>query len=407
MKTLLLSEIFPPQTGGSGRWFWEVYRRLPRGQYVIAAGEHPQQAEFDATHDLRVLRLPLRMDQWGIRSRSGLAGYWRAVRRLAGIVRREGIQRMHCGRCLPEGVMALALRFWKRIPYACYVHGEDVGTAGNSREHAFLVRRVLRHAELLIANSHNTARLLQQLWRVPGGRITVLHPGVDVTRFVPAARNADVRRDLGWGQRPVVLSVGRLQRRKGQDRMIQALIPIRRSIPDVLYVVIGDGEERSRLEQLVEELHLQDHVQFRGEESDERLVQCYQQCDVFALPNREISGDIEGFGIVLLEAQACGKPVLAGDSGGTAETMRTEGEKGRGGDPEKRRRGEGEKGSPNEATGVIVNCQSPEPLAEAVIDLLGDPQRREAMGRAGRVWVEERFSWEMLSRQADKLFSGV
>src|SRR5581483_11787156 len=158
MTTLLLSEIFPPKVGGSGRWLWETYRRLPRERYAVAAGEDPRQEAFDCTHDLRLRRLPLTMKAWGLRSLSGLAGYGRALRRLGPLLRSEHIEMIHCGRCLPEGVMALALKWRYGVPYLCYVHGEDVATATDSREHAWMVRRVMRNAEFLIANSQNTER---------------------------------------------------------------------------------------------------------------------------------------------------------------------------------------------------------------------------------------------------------
>ncbi len=380
VRTLLISEIFPPQKGGSGRWFWEIYRRLPRADYVIAAGEHAGQERFDAGHDLHVVRLPLRMSEWGLRSRAGLAGYWRNFRRLGSLVRREQIGRIHCGRCLPEGVLAWCLRWRYGVPYGCFVHGEDVGTAVHSREHTFLVRRVLGGAERVFANSHNTAGLLRRQWGVGDDRLRVLHPGVDASRFLPAAPDAGLRRRLGWDARPVILTVGRLQRRKGQDQLIRALPRIRQAFPDVLYAVIGEGEQRAALGELVCELGLEQHVQFFGEASDEELIPCYQQCDVFVLPNREIAGDMEGFGMVLLEAQACGRAVVAGASGGTGETMRS---------PE---------------SGRLVPCEEPEPLAEALLELLGDAALRRRMGEAGRAWVETHFSWEALVRQAAALF---
>lgn len=115
--------------------------------------------------------------------------------------------------------------------------------------------------------------------------------------------------------------------------------------------------------------------------ADEELIVCYQQCDVFALPNRQVGWDIEGFGIVLLEAQACGKAVLAGRSGGTVEAIQSG------------------------VTGELVPCEQPEPLAEAIVGLLSDPERRRAMGAAGRAWVLGRFDWPVLQRQATQMFS--
>jgi phosphatidylinositol alpha-1,6-mannosyltransferase len=378
--TLLLSENFPPKTGGSGRWFWEVYRRLPRESFLVAAGEDPRQEEFDRTHDLRVVRLPLTLRSWGLLDLEGLRGYRRAVARLRRLARDERVAAVHCGRCLPEGVMALALRLRAGIPYACYAHGEDLATAAESREHRWLARRVLHRASFLIANSRNTEQILREQYRVPASRVRVLHPGVDVERFTPADRDPEARGRLGWGDRPVVLTVGRLQLRKGHDRMIRALSAIRDAIPDVLYAIVGDGEELPALRSLAEREGLAGHVQFLGEIDDRALIGCYQQCDLFVLPNRQVGADIEGFGMVLLEAQACGRPVVAGASGGTAETMAI---------PE---------------TGRVVPCDEPGPLAAAVVELLSDRDRLARMGAAARRLMAERFDWAGLSRQAEQLF---
>jgi phosphatidylinositol alpha-1,6-mannosyltransferase len=191
-----------------------------------------------------------------------------------------------------------------------------------------------------------------------------------------------VRARLGWGERRVVLTVGRLQKSKGQDMLVRALPALRRAVPDVLYAVLGDGEERAALEQLVDREGVRQSVQFLGEADDATLVRCYQQCDLFALPNRQVGVDIEGFGMVLLEAQACGRPVLAGASGGTAETMRV---------PQ---------------TGRVVPCDGPEELARTLTELLRQPDLLERMGAAGRAWVVERFDWAALTRQAERLFAG-
>jgi len=204
---------------------------------------------------------------------------------------------------------------------------------------------------------------------------------VDVDRFVPVPRSAEVRRRLGWGDRRVVLTVGRLQKRKGHDMLIRALASVRQAVPDVLYSIVGDGDQRPGLERLAGELGLAAHVQFLGEVDDTRLVECYQQCDLFVLPNREVDGDIEGFGMVLLEAQACGKPVIAGASGGTAETMCA---------PE---------------TGRIVPCQKPEPLGQVVAELLASPAARDRMGQAARQWAANRFGWESLARESRQTFA--
>ncbi len=250
-------------------------------------------------------------------------------------------------------------------------------TSGQLRR---LTERVLNRAERLIANSHHTERMLLDEWGVPADRIVVLHPGVDASKFVPAAENASIRERLGWTGRRVILTVGALQKRKGQDMLIRALPAIRARCPNVLYSIAGEGWERPYLDDIVAQHGLGDLVQFRGIPSDDELIDCYQQCDVFALPNRQVGWDFEGFGIVLLEAQACGKAVVAGRSGGTPETL-----------------------SPGE-TGELVDCDSPDMLGEVLADILENPARAATMGERGRRWILERFDWNALSAQALTLF---
>jgi phosphatidylinositol alpha-1,6-mannosyltransferase len=162
--------------------------------------------------------------------------------------------------------------------------------------------------------------------------------------------------------------------------VIRTLPAFRSRFPDLLYAIAGDGEERAPLENRVRELGVSDSVQFLGEISDGVVLRCYQQCDLFVLANRRVGDDFEGFGIVLLEGQACARPVIAGDSGGTSETMN----------------------APH--TGRVVNCNGPESLTAAIGELLADAELRERMGQASRRWVVEQFDWAALTRKADWLF---
>lgn len=389
MTSLLVSDVFPPRIGGSGRWFWELYRRLPRQEYVLAVGQAPGQEPFDRSHDLRLARVPLSLGEPGLASVRGLRGYGRALGAVRQVARRDGVTRVHAGRCLPEGWLAWLLKRRYGLPYLCYVHGEEVKLAAvgaptgamASRQLRWLTKLVLRGADRLIANSQSTARILEREWRLPAARIRVLHPGVDTIRFVPAPRSAEVRAGLGWGDRPVILTVARLQQRKGHDRLIQALHRVRAAIPDLRYAIVGAGPEQPALERLAGREGLGGVVQFLGELDDERLLRCYQQCDLFVLPNRQVGRDLEGFGIVLLEAQACGKPVVAGASGGTAETMRV---------PE---------------TGLLVACAGPDELGAVVTELLVDRERLDRMGAAARAWAVEWFDWAVLMPPAQRLFA--
>jgi phosphatidylinositol alpha-1,6-mannosyltransferase len=395
MTILVVTDVFPPRVGGSGRWLWEVYRRLPGDGVVIAAGDAPGARDFDARQSLRTERVTLSFPTRFLRPRS-LGPYANAYRRLRALVRSEGVVQLHSGRSVPEGLLALAIRLRTGVPYCCYAHGEEVNLSNRelrppwyrrrvygSRELAVLVYLVLRGADYVIANSENTRAILTRRWGLPARRVRLLHPGVDTAFFVPAERDPAVRGALGWDGRTVLLTVGRLQKRKGHDVLLPAVAALRRRHPELLYSIVGEGDERPLLERTVDELQLRDHVQFLGEVNEATLLACYQQCDLFVLPNRDIDGDIEGFGMVLLEAQACGKPVIAGSSGGTHEAM-----------------------NPPE-TGMVLPCDRPDTLIPVLDELLSNPRRRANMGHAARDWVIERFGWDRLAARAAEIFAAA
>jgi phosphatidylinositol alpha-1,6-mannosyltransferase len=144
--TLLISDIFPPKTGGSGRWFWEIYRRLPRAEYLVAASEHLGAAALDAGNALRVVRLPLEMRNRAVSNWASFTHYLRTARRVRRLARQEGVRMVHAARPLSEGLVARLVKLRTGIPYCCYTHGEDINVATTSRELRWLTRRVLRGA---------------------------------------------------------------------------------------------------------------------------------------------------------------------------------------------------------------------------------------------------------------------
>jgi len=377
---LVLTEVFPPQLGGSGRWLWELYRRLPDFDVTVVAGSADGASRFDRTSPLRVERLKGRAVSWGVSNPRSAVWHAVAARRLRRSIAARRPAAIHCGKVLPEGLIALLARAPRRIPVWCFAHGEEFTLSETSRELRLLTRFVLARAATVIANSQNTRNILVDRWGLVGDRIIVLTPGVNTTRFAPAEPDPIVRERLGWTGRRVILTVGALQKRKGQDMLIRALPSIRRECPDVLYAIAGEGWERNYLEDLALEHGVLDAVRFVGAPDEGELVCLYQQCDLFALPNRQVGWDFEGFGIVLLEAQACGKPVITGSSGGTVETI-----------------------IPNE-TGLALACEEPEGLASACARLLSDPVRRAKMGARGRAWVEECFDWTILAQRASAAF---
>ena len=378
-KTLLLTENFPPKEGGSGRWFWELYSRLPNDKVLIVANDTPEGREFDNTHELDIVRIELESTEWGLASTKGLGFYWETIRKVLKLIKEHDIKEVHCGRVIPEGVIARALKLLAGARYNCFVHGEDVETAATSREHSLLVKNVCKNASMLICNSENTANIVHKLGFDSGSKCEVLHPGVDTSRFEVAAPDTSFRQQMGWSGKRVLLTVGRLQRRKGQDFLIKSMPALLKEFPDLFYAVVGRGECYDELISLVDQHKLHDNVCVYPDMDDEALIKCYQQCDIFILPNRTIDNDIEGFGMVLVEAQVCGKPVIAGDSGGTRETMNIG------------------------KTGHIIDCSSTENLLNGLSPIL---RNREIVDGEVDIadYAKNRFNWDQHVAKAKRLF---
>ena len=386
---LVLTEVFPPKVGGSGRWLFEVLtRRQSAASICVLAPPLPEGVSEIETplKNLRIRREYKRPIETGFFSPRGVIGYLGSLRVAAKMHRADQFRLVISGSCLTTGWVAWLLKKRHGIPYVCLVHGEevyvpetgDVSGTLSSRQHRLMTRWVLHGADRVIANSENTRDILTTTWGLPEEDVRVVHPGVDTNRYVPAERCDIFRRNVGWEGRKVVITVGRLQRRKGHDTMIRALPSIRQSIPNILYVIVGDGEELSRLKGLADEFEVEECVQFHTSIVDRDLIPFYQQSDLFVLPNRQVGSDIEGFGIVLLEAQACGLPVIAGASGGTKEAV----DCGR--------------------SGYIIPCDNPFNLEECVMQLLSDGEKAATIGRYAREWAVKRFDWGILARKFEQ-----
>ena len=213
---------------------------------------------------------------------------------------------------------------------------------------------------------------------------STLHPGVDAAAFhVDDQARFSIRQRHNLGNSVILLTVGRLQRRKGQDMIIRALPLIKHHIPNVFYLIVGSGEEEKYLRDLAATLGVAENVVFVGSIGDDERAAYYAACDVFVMPNREIDADIEGFGIVFLEAGAAGKPVIGGLSGGTADAIQ------------------------DGITGLRVGGESASAIATAVIDLSIDTSRAQSMGRAGRQRVKDAFTWEKIVERTRHVAAAV
>jgi phosphatidylinositol alpha-1,6-mannosyltransferase len=282
------------------------------------------------------------------------------------------------GNVKPAGYVARWLRARAGIPYGLMVHGLDLGLLREQTRRSVrkrvLAQTIIANAAGTVANSHWTAerfRALATELDLPGAasRIRVIPLAADPTRFCPAGS----RYDLGTGR--WLLTVARLVPHKGVDTAIAALATLLPRLPDLSYAVAGDGPDRQRLGRLAEHLGVAGRVRFLGAVPEERLPALYRAADLYVGLSREEGAEAEGFGLALVEAQACGVPVVAGRSGGIPDSVQ------------------------DGVSGILVPPGDALGAARSIDDLLRDPGRRAAMGGAGRRGVEERLNWERVVRE--------
>ena len=368
---LLVTNDFPPKVGGIQNYLWELWRRLPPERVTVLTTPHPDAVAFDAAQPFRVerVRQPVLLPTPAL------------ARRVRDLARAAGATLVVLDPALPLGLVGPHLG----LPYAVVLHGAEITVPGRLPAGRAALARVLTGAAHLVAAGGypaSEARRAAQ-GRVPA--ITLVPPGVDAGRFAPpvADERAKARADLGLPPgADVVLGVSRLVPRKGMDTLVRAAGLLAPGRPDLVVAVAGAGRDRRRLETLAARLGAP--VRFLGRVPDERLPAAYGCADVFAAPCRSRWAGLEqeGFGIVFLEAAACGVPQVAGDSGGAAEAV-----------------ADGE-------TGIVVARPSdPAAVAAAVATLLDDPDRRRAMGEAARRRAVERFSYDDLARDLDAVLA--
>ncbi|CAH1087185.1 glycosyltransferase family 4 protein [Candidatus Nitrotoga sp. 1052] len=315
---LVLTELFLPTKGGTAVWFAEVYRRLSGKETHIVTADVPDAAAVDAVHPNTVHRIRMHRVTW-LRPES-LGMYANLFVKSLWLALTHRFTAIHAGRALPEGITAWAVARLTFHPVVIYAHGEELTTWGHGGKYKAM-RFALCHADRVIANSEFTRDALIKM-DVDPASITLIYPGVDVTRFHPGLACANLRQSVGVTDAgKLILSVGRLSRRKGFDQVIQALPALIQAGLDVQYVLIGIGEDYDYLFDLARKHGVADRVHLLGHVSADDLPRWYNACDVFIMPNREINGDNEGFGMVFIEAAACGKPAIAGQAGGTGAAV--------------------------------------------------------------------------------------
>jgi phosphatidylinositol alpha-1,6-mannosyltransferase len=363
-KTLLVTNDFPPRVGGIQRTLGALVGELPPERIAVLCPSWDGAEAFDANAPFRVFRQPERF-LWPTRG---------VGRRVEAAVRALGAEVVLFGATYPLALLGPRLAR-QGTPYLAAAHGFEYWLSIAPGSHSLVRRATARAARVPVMCSEFIARVVRTA--VPDDvPVSVLYPGADVDAFHPDLPFEDVREAHGVAGRPLVVCVSRLVPRKGQDVLIRAMGQVRDRVPDAALLIVGGGPYRKALETLAADSP-PGAVAFAGEVSERDLPRYYRAGDVFAMPcrTRRAGLEVEGWGNVFIEAAACGRPVIAGDSGGAREAL------------------------VDGVTGLLVDGSDVGAVADAVVSLLEDPERARGMGAAGRARVERHYAWPRATEQ--------
>jgi len=378
-KILFLTDDFPPILGGISTYSYEITKSLKElGEDVIVlAPKDEGYKEFDENCNIKIIRRWFPRFQHGYYIKVLLLFFY-----LLYYVKKYNINIIHCATWLPCGVASLPLCKILKIPYTVTTYALDVLNPQVSKFRTMVMKLVLKNAKKIISISNYTRGILLELG-ISKENIEVIPLGVNYERFDADIDYSDIIKKHSIQGKKVILTVGRLVKRKGHDMVIKSLPEVIKKVPNIVYLIVGDGPQRNELEELVKKLKLEEHVIFAGHvaHEDEELLKYYTACDVFIMPSRELkeTGDVEGFGIVYLEANACGKPVIGGKSGGVVDAIE------------------------DGVTGLLVDPQNINDISIALVRVLTNEEYSNKLGVNGRKRVEKEFNWKNITRKTRNL----
>ncbi len=379
MKSLLISSVyFPPQTGGISHFMGGVASALGPDRVCSLTGVPANGRASSGGPGSRIYRRPAAFAQ----SKPIQAVGWALT--ITQIMARERPHVVQLATAY-EGYLGLWIRRWLRLPFVIYAHGNEILDVINGKSWQ-KPRLALLRADRVLANSQFTADLVRKAG-VVSERIEIVYPGCDVGHFRPLPPRPDLRQKL-LGPRDsdrLILTVGNLVARKGHDMVIRALPRLRLAMPDVTYLIVGDGPYRRQLETLARGMGVRDRVIFAGRIPAEDLPAIYALSDVFVMPSRQDveTSDVEGFGLVFLEANACAKPVVGGHSGGVPEAI------------------------VDGVTGLLVKPHDPEDIANALRRLLDDGDLANRLGWQGHLRVVRDFDWTRVGGRVQEILTSI
>jgi phosphatidylinositol alpha-1,6-mannosyltransferase len=381
---VLITPLFPPGGGGAAVVHYQLCKELGREACALVPSSRGCEARlFDSEQSFPIIRLPFLASKPAQHGPRWLRAAWNIIgRRLLPRIPLALLLTRHLRRLRPDVVClgGLGSLYWilplvrwiSRSKVVFYIHGEEVSGckslgAISQRFHNRSIA-MMKKADAVVAVSEWTAQRIREVG-VPQEKVKVIHNGVDHLRFSPGPADEGIKARHHLAGKRTILTVARLDSRKGHETVLRAIPEVLQAFPNVVYVIVGDGPQRAALERLVRSLGIDEHVVFAGGVSDAEIPAYYRTCEIFVQPNRRMpDGDDEGFGLVFLEAGACRRPVVGGRSGGVPEAV-VDGE-----------------------TGILVNGDSVKETGDAIIRLLGNPELSSRMATAGWSW-SRRFDW--------------
>ncbi len=371
---LLITTDFPPHGGGIADYLHNICHLLGSSVTVLTPNM-PGDSEFDTCQSYQVIRLPIDYSSLWKRSLLLTPGW---IRRASFLISHQRIGVVVGGFVSFQILLTLTyLRARYHITTKLIVHGGDLLTIDVAPARRVIESRLLGNIDGFAVNSKFTRDILVEKFCVPPERIRILNPGTNFARF---QTKGHVSID-GWpAERQKILTVGRLVDYKGFDMVTRSVAQLVKAGLDVGYIVVGKGNDGPRLEELAASLGIHDRVHFAGFVPDEDLPRYYNACDVFALVSRQVTHGLEGFGIVFLEANACGKPVIGGRSGGMADAIA------------------------DRESGLLVDPASQDAISQTLHNLLTDQALARRLGEYGRRRVSQKFDWAQRQAEVQRVF---
>jgi phosphatidylinositol alpha-1,6-mannosyltransferase len=371
-RTLVITNDFPPRVGGIESFVLAMVQRMDPAKVVVHTARKQGDTEFDPGLAFPVVRDPSRI----------MLPTPAITRRSVAIAREMGCDSVWFGAAAPLGLMAATLK--KRAGVRRTVattHGHEVWWAKAPGTRQLLHRIGETNDVLTYLGEYTRSQIAKALSPSAAGGMVQLTPGVDAEAFNPSVDGRPVRDRYGLGDRPVIVCVSRLVERKGQDTLIRALPDVRRRVPGAAVLLVGDGPMRHKLVRLAQQLHVTDDVVFAGAVPWAELPPYMAAGDVFCMPcrTRKLGFEVEGLGIVYLEASATGVPVIAGSSGGAPDAVRVD------------------------VTGLVVDGRPTAEVARNITWLLSDARLRRQMGLAGRAWARDAWTWTLVAERLQDL----